>query len=515
MANFNTKTVRTKVSSPIQVAEVSTTTTYNGGTGFTRTAKSDLFLLGQSFNEDTFYESSSDRAKRVRQLVKEILTEADGADWLGKFTNWLRNVANIRSMAIMIAIEAAKGMVEAKIPGGRAVVAGVLSRADEPADAVAYWFANYGRTMPQAIKRGIADGAVKLYNERSVLKYDSDSKAVRFADVIQLVHPDPKDAKQSDVFKFALDRRYNKGADVPASLKTVANRQEVKNLDPAVVRKAADDGTLTDLLKSSGMTWEALSSIIKMDAKAWEAVIPTMGYMALLRNLRNFMDAGVSVKVLNDVAARIADPAEVARSKQLPFRFTAAYNEVQGNRFKQPLEDAINASIQNIPVLKGKTLVLVDMSGSMWWGTSEHSKMNWADTAALFGAALALRAEDADLVSFGTGSQRINFRNGESVLELAKKATVSMGGTETADAVRRNFNGHDRVVLLTDEQSSYGNHDGAYGLKVPLYIWNLTGYKASGASASNVFHGGGLSDSAFSIINTIESARSGSWPWEQ
>ena len=90
-----------------------------------------------------------------------------------------------------------------------------------------------------------------------------------------------------------------------------------------------------------------------------------------------------------------------------------------------------------------------------------------------------------------------------------------MGGTNTADAVRWNYKGHDRVVILTDDQSSYGNPDGAYGLKVPLYIWNLAGYKASGASALNVFHGGGLSDSAFSIINTIESARSGSWPWEQ
>ena len=79
----------------------------------------------------------------------------------------------------------------------------------------------------------------------------------------------------------------------------------------------ANEGTLTEYLRNSKMTWEALSSLIEggMDAKAWEAVIPVMGYMALLRNLRNFLDAGVYSDVLDKVAA-VLRPDEVAARKQ-------------------------------------------------------------------------------------------------------------------------------------------------------------------------------------------------------
>src|SRR3712207_7767035 len=51
------------------------------------------------------------------------------------------------------------------------------------------------------------------------------------------------------------------------------------------------------------------------------ALAPTMGYMALLRNLRNFDEAGMPDEVAAVVAARLGDPDEVARSRQLPYRF--------------------------------------------------------------------------------------------------------------------------------------------------------------------------------------------------
>ena len=231
-----------------------------------------------------------------------------------------------------------------------------------------------------------------------MFKYDSDSKAIRFADVIQLVHPDPSSLKQSAVFKFALDRRYNdkalptvkvKGRDgeiVEFTLNVAAEREKVKSLGGVELRKLANEGKLTEYLKSSGMTWESLSSIIDggMDAKAWEAVIPTMGYMALLRNLRNFLNAGVSTEVLDQIAARIADPDEVAKSKQLPFRFWSAYKETEhSNQFSLAIERAFDASLVNVPALSGRTLILVDMSGSMWGRMSAKSDLMRHDAAAL------------------------------------------------------------------------------------------------------------------------------------
>src|SRR5690606_37015387 len=100
-------------------------------------------------------------------------------------------------------------------------------------------------------------------------------------------------------------------------------------------------------------------------AEAWEAIIPSMGYMALLRNLRNFEKAGVSAQVLRQVADRIADPEQVAKSRQFPYRFYSAYKATGSLTFAPALEAALEASVANIPTFDGRTLVAIDTSGSM------------------------------------------------------------------------------------------------------------------------------------------------------
>ena len=539
MARYNTKTVAPRaprVKSYISTNEVSTAKTYNSGAGFERDAKSKLFLLGvSSFNEDTYYESANLQMTRVKELVSKVLESDDGVAWLAGFTKWLRADANMRSMSIAIALVTAKTMLDQGVTGSRSIVSNVLQRADEPAEAIGYWYTNYGRKLPQPVKRGIADAAKRLYNERSVFKYDSDSKAIRFADVIQLVHPDPSSLKQSAVFKFALDRRYNDkalptvkvkdwdGKIVEFTLNVAAEREKVKSLGGVELRKLANEGKLTEYLKSSGMTWESLSSIIDggMDAKAWEAVIPTMGYMALLRNLRNFLNAGVSTEVLDQIAARIADPDEVAKSKQLPFRFWSAYKETEhSNQFSLAIERAFDASLVNVPALSGRTLILVDMSGSMWGRMSAKSDLMRHDAAALFGAALAKRADEADLVRFGIGSEAIKFTKSTSVLKLKDKLTKDLGGTDLGGALTKHYKGHDRVIILTDEQ-----YDPVYNIywnpvdpstivpDKPIFIWNLAGYKPAGMGQPNVYTSGGLSDAAFGFIDLVGRSVNHDWPW--
>jgi hypothetical protein len=150
---------------------------------------------------------------------------------------------------------------------------------------------------------------------------------------------------------------------------------------------------------------------------------------------------------------------------------------------------------------------------------SAKSGLNRADTAALFGTALALRSEHADLVEFGTSSQPVQFRGAESVLKVIGRFT-SMGGTNTADAVRRHYRDtfHSRVVIITDEQA-WGGYYGAEPAslvpeRVPVYTWNLAGYKhGHGPSGSGNRHTfGGLTDAAFRMIPVLEAGRDARWP---
>ena len=274
------------------------------------------------------------------------------------------------------------------------------------------------------------------------------------------------------------------------------------------------------ILGPAGMTWEQVAGWLQgpLDAAAWEALIPSMGYMALLRNLRNFDEAGVSDEVAAQVAARLADLDEVARSRQLPLRFLSAYRAAPSLRWAWALDQALQASLAGVPSLTGRTLVLVDRSGSMFTRLSRRSVLTRADGAAVFGAALAVRATSADLVEFGTHSTPVGFRRSDSVLSVAERMG-DLGGTNTAEAVRRHYRGHDRVVIVTDEQA-WAGWRGADPTKVvpasvPVYTFNLAGYRyghgPSGAGNRHTF--GGLTDQGFAAIPLLEAGRDQRWPF--
>src|SRR3954453_22572234 len=101
-----------------------------------------------------------------------------------------------------------------------------------------------------------------------------------------------------------------------------------------------------------------------MDAEAWEAVIPSMGVMALVRNLRNFDEAGISNAAVDTVIAKITTVDEVTRARLFPYQVWAAYKNAPSDNWKRALGRTLELTIANIPALDG-TLVVIDTSGSM------------------------------------------------------------------------------------------------------------------------------------------------------
>lgn len=527
MAKFNKAATRAAVHSPIQSERVGSGTTFEGGTGFARDVKSELFLLAVTnmVGEQTFYESAEGRDSRFVELIHDVAV-AD-ADWTARFLAWLRTGAHMRSASLVGGLEAAKAMIVAGIPGGRQIVASVLQRPDEPGEALAYWMSTHGRAIPKAIKRGIADAAARLYNERAVLKWDTTSKGYRFGDVLNLVHASAKDDWQADLYEHILDRRFGRDEAVPPSLRTIAANRALR------ARASVDASVLldADALREAGMTWEDALSLAGPGidkARLWEALIPSLGYMAAIRNLRNMDEAGMSDAAAATLAARIADPDEVARSRQLPMRFLSAYRAAPSLRWGYALERALDASLANLPALTGRTLILVDTSGSMNSGFSrDGSLMRW-DAATVFGLALARRCASADVVSFSNGwnghvgTMVFPGKSGESLLRSVDRwkhdGFFIGGGTDTEGAVRKHYDGHDRVVILTDEQAAqHGQADvtAAVPRDRMVYTWNLAGYaKGHAPSGSGTRHTfGGLNDAAFAMIGLLEAGQNARWPF--
>ena len=521
MSRFNQAGTRAAVKSPVATEAVPSGRTHEGAPGFARDSKSELFLLAVAhLGDGSFYESAPERDRRFCTLIRAVAK--NDPQWIAKFVPWLRDSAGMRTASVVAAAETAKALLEAGVPGGRQVVASALQRADEPGELLAYWTSHYGRSIPKPVKRGTGDALFRLLGEYPLMKYDTGSHAYRIADVLALVHAGDRKGSaqggrfrgdwQRDLFGYAVGRRYGRD-EAPESLAMVRANQRLRaeaGEDPSVLL----DG---ERLKAAGMTWEDALSLAGPRVpkrELWTALVPLLGYFALVRNLRNIDEAGVPDSVASQAAARIADPEQVRRSRLFPFRFLAAYKAVPSLRWAYPLEQALNASLSNVPELKGRTLVLVDRSGSMFGTVSEKSGLNRADSAALFGAALALRAEYADLVEFGTGSQVVKLQQGESVLKAVQRFG-NLGGTDTAGAVRRHYRDgfHSRVVIVTDEQAHGGHALAAVPERTPVYTWNLAGERLghgpSGLGTRHTF--GGLTDHAFRLVPMLEAGQGARW----
>ncbi|MET9953311.1 TROVE domain-containing protein [Streptomyces sp. NPDC006339] len=560
MARFNLRGARPAAGSPVTTTG-RPTRTHEGAAGLLRDAKSELFLLAvaHTVGTDAFYEKADARDERYTALVRRLAVE--DPTWTSGLLGWLRREGNMRTASLVGAAEFVKARLDAAPTAGqapadggggggpadggapwsnRAVIDSVLQRPDEPGEMLGYWTGRYGRRLPKPVKRGVADAVRRLYTERSLLKYDSDTRGYRFGDVLELTHPAPHPdrAWQGDLFQHAIDRRHGRDERIPESLGLIRRRRALTAL-PVADRRAlllTPDGP--DLLGRAGMTWEALAGWLQgpMDKAAWEAVIPSMGLMALVRNLRNFDEAGVSDAVAARVAARLADADEVRASRMFPFRFWAAYKAAPSLRWGHALERALAHSLAHVPALSGRTLILVDRSPSMFPGygfsTPNRSDIPLAEQAAVFGAALALRAAAPTLVEFGWDSREIAVPQGGSVLRLVERFG-RIDGTDIPSAVRRYYAGHDRVVIVTDEQtrpgwlpSNAGGHHGGMPetriddlvpKNVPVYMWNMAGYReAAMPSGSGNRHAlGGLTDTAFRMIPLLDAGRDARWPWEE
>ena len=528
MAKFsgtNHKPLRTNLTTPVRT-RAQRVLTHERGVGYARDAESDLFLLAATnmVGEDTFYERAEVRDARFVEIVHKV-TQTNpaflaGADVdAGKvgLVQYLRETMLMRSATVVMAAE----YVAAGGAGGRSVVARALQRPDEPAEMVGDWMTRHGRNLPMPIKRGAADAARRLYNERAVLRYDGLTRQTRMADVLELTHPAPRDTKQSALFKYLLDRRHHGDAVADASVLPTLAAAAALDAVPEDERRAVLRERGPAALAEAGVSWERLSGWLPggMDAEAWTAVIPSMGVMALVRNLRNFDEAGIGNRTVDAVIDKITDPAEVAKARLFPYQVWAAYKHARSDNWKRALGRTLELTAQNIPALDS-TLVVIDTSASMQTRVSNRSVMSRVEVGAVMAMATVQRARDVDVVIFGQDNARLKIRQGTSVLKGVDDVVRSVGSvghaTNGHTAIAKWFDParHRRVVMFTDDQQ----HDaGRVRLDhVPLiYTFNLAGYRPSSLPAGKRgrYTLGGFTDATFTVMDVFEKGQNADWPF--
>jgi 60 kDa SS-A/Ro ribonucleoprotein len=375
-----------------------------------------------SIMQDQFYTPDfNDELNRIRALLKKV-----DPMFAAQLAVYAREEMYLRSIPLVIAIELAK------IHNGdnliRRLTNRVIGRADELTEIMSYYVAANGKRerdhiilngkekklsgllkkrifkISKQMSKGIAD-AFHKFDEYQFKKYEASDKEIKLRDVLFTTCPKPLNEKESELFRKIANCELNKAATWETASSEMGQKvaAEAKKMDLDETQKA-------DLKKSEAKKmWEA-----KIDATGKGE----LGYMALMRNLMNFLEYGVSTDHIVKVALRLADPKEVERSKQLPFRFVTAYRMISesygvmapihtwgGGRHHsyanrediielnklaipktmgkvsnpnasillEALEDAVKLASKNIPSFSYDTKVLIaaDTSGSMQKPVSE------------------------------------------------------------------------------------------------------------------------------------------------
>lgn len=522
MARMNTRSSKPRNTAATPITTTGQAFTAEGGMGWQRTPKGELFLAAvTSLNEDTFYESADKRTNRIQALATdpEIV---NAPEWTLGMVRWLRQQVGLRSIPTVVAISAVKARLDAGLIGtNRQIIEAAIGRLDEASDMIAGWMSLYGRNIPSCVRRGVADALRARLSERSYLKWAGRMNAgsVTLRDVINLTHPKPKDKTQEALIKYALDAGYSQKGD-DKQLPVIRARRQFLAMDPDAQISALTGPDAQDVIRKAALTHEVIAGAIgTIPADVWETLVPEMGYMALRMNLRRIEASGASRSLIGAINKRLGDVEEAAKSRTMPVSFYAAYKNAP-LAFAAALQDAANGSLENVPALKGRTLVLLDRSGSMDYPLSAKSSLTRQDAANVFASALAIRGENVRVVAFDNRMEDVKVTSAD-LLRVVDQMPAARGGTYTPDAVayaHKKGEKYDRIVILTDEQYTGGSVDNAldtYAPGVPVFTWNLAGYRTAQMEArEGRWTFGGLSDKGFQMIPLLERGIGQSWPWE-
>jgi hypothetical protein len=430
--------------------------------------------------EDTFYESGESIAARISKNAQAVSPHQ-----LASLAIEARQSFHLRHIPLLLLLELAK--TAKGIPFlMRNTVESVISRADEMAEILSIYWKDGKKPLPHGLIKGLRQAALK-FDAYQLNKWDRDG-AVKLRDVIFISHINFPDNERSRLVANMANKSYfpeatKGGFSIGANL----GLSGTPHLDPPE-------------------TWEVLIAAAGNDKakrrEIWAAMLKKsldrqpggLGYMALLRNLRNMTEDGVNHQLIE-----AAIEARVGAKRILPFRFiqSAKVNP----QFFRSLDRALQASVVSQEGLEGTTAVCVDCSGSMTTKLSAKGEVSRFDAAASLAGCINGRMR---LVAFGYEAREISPIPGLGVITALTHSGV--GHATNAHLAMQLVNNMkplpDRVIIITDEQVSQS-------LPKPLtrdsYIINVGPYK-NGIGYGDYTKIDGFSASTLDFIRESERA---------
>lgn len=446
---------------------VNATQNLAGGVAFSMDAEQELIhAVLATFLEDKYYEKGDERLARIKSLVQKC-----DHRFIANLAYVARKEFLLRSVTTVLIGELAK------IHKGDSLVMDTIYATCERVDDLTELVSYIGTPLPKQVKRGIRHALYK-FNRYQLAKYKGSNKTVSLVDLFNLVHPKPQ---------FATEEQ-----------------------------KLAWSDLMNGKLASFD-TWETELSNAKNDDErklALERLIKEnkMGYMAMLRNLNNMLKYKIDRVAMGLVANKLRDPEEIKRSKQLPFRWYTAFENVKGNRtFSDAISEAMDIAVSNVPEMPGKILIAIDCSGSMSGDPMQK--------AAIFGATLLKANKEAEVILYDTQVYKTSLSGRTPVIDIANSIINSAqgGGTQTSLVFKyAEDKNYDRIIIISDceswhegysgtsVQSVYENYKRFTGQNPFVYAIDIQGYGTKDVKGGRVFHLTGWSNRLLDFMKYAE-----------
>ena len=390
-----------------------------------------------------FYLDGKAHAELVKDLVGKVAPEKVTA-----LAETARTKFKLRHIPLLLVRELARnGKLQAQ------TLTNVIQRPDEMSEFLSIYWQEGKTAVSNQVKKGLA-ACFNKFNEYQLAKWNKNSAAIKLRDVMFLSHPRPQSQAQVDLFK----------------------------------RIASDTLETPD-------TWETQLSAGADKCETFTRLMneKKLGALAFLRNLRNMRDSGVSKTLIRSYAR------DLDVSKVLPFRYIAAARIVP--EFEDMLEAMMFRSLETHAKIPGKTVLVIDVSGSMF-GTkiSAKSDLDRFDAAAALAILCREVCEEVEIYSFSNNAVKVAPRRGFALAEAISKSQ-NHGGTALGTSMRTvDANGkYDRCIVFTDEQS----FDRPGAPKGKGYIVNVAAYQ-NGVNHNAWTEISGFSEAVVDYIQALE-----------
>lgn len=438
-----------------------------GGPAYKASDKFQLFsLLATSFLKDQFYRSANQTLNELIQLV-----DKNDPQFAAKCAIYIRNEFGMRSVSHVVAGEIAKNVKGASWT--RNFFPKVVKRPDDAVEILAYYLTMYGKPIPNSMKKGLGQ-ALSKFDDYQIGKYKCEGHDLSLVDAVNLLHPG---------HTGALAKLINGTLESPDTWEVGLTEAGTKDN-----KEQAKKEVWLNLLKTK-----------------------KIGYFALLRNLRNIIQQAPEATPL--ACEMLTDEKLIKKSLVLPFRYWSAHKElaqISGSReVMEALSKAAEIALSNVPKLDGKTLIAIDVSGSMGGQPS--------DIASMFGAML-YKTNNADIMLFDTSSSWFSPNPKSDILSIvsAMRNEFRGGGTDFSLIFKAAKEKYDRVVILSDMQpwvqyhtpvSDLNKYKARTGANPMVYSIDLQGYGTLQFPETQICHLTGWSEKIFEIMKIMESDR--------